>query len=259
MHNAPTKASAFCINNVISAISMTDMAIRLKGAREKAGYTSARLAAQAMGLPVATYIQHENGTRGYPASKAEKYANFGDYPLGIRRLTLLDSHLYMRYMTLKAWRLIAIFAVSACLLLATTVTYGLWAYGNNLDAFLDAAPICYADHRKYDSIAAANAIGRLDFISFLLTAGGILFAIFAFVGFWVVRREVVDEASRVASNEARKVAQRYYNNDENRGGTNGGDKSKEGRYKKGSSSTARRDTSEVPTAGAVEETGAEDV
>ena len=184
---------------------------------------------------------------------------FGDYPLGIRRLTLLDSHLYMRYMTLKAWRLIAIFAVSACLLLATTVTYGLWAYGNNLDAFLDAAPICYADHRKYDSIAAANAIGRLDFISFLLTAGGILFAIFAFVGFWVVRREVVDEASRVASNEARKVAQRYYNNDENRGGTNGGDKSKEGRYKKGSSSTARRDTSEVPTAGAVEETGAEDV
>lgn len=29
-----------------------------------------------MGVPVATYIQHENGTRGFPATKAARYARF---------------------------------------------------------------------------------------------------------------------------------------------------------------------------------------
>lgn len=42
----------------------------------KAGYSSAKAAAEAMGVPVATYIQHENGVRGYPASRAERYARF---------------------------------------------------------------------------------------------------------------------------------------------------------------------------------------
>ena len=49
---------------------------RLKQARAKAGYSSAKAAAEAMGIPVATYIQHENGSRGFPASRAERYAKF---------------------------------------------------------------------------------------------------------------------------------------------------------------------------------------
>lgn len=49
---------------------------RLKRAREKSGYSSAKAAAEAMGVPVATYIQHENGSRGFPASRAERYAKF---------------------------------------------------------------------------------------------------------------------------------------------------------------------------------------
>ena len=49
---------------------------RLKQARKKAGYTSAQMAAEAMGISPATYAQHENGLRGYPAAKAERYAKF---------------------------------------------------------------------------------------------------------------------------------------------------------------------------------------
>jgi SOS-response transcriptional repressor LexA len=49
---------------------------RLKEARERAGYTSASSAAEAMGVPVPTYIQHENGSRGFPADRAQRYGRF---------------------------------------------------------------------------------------------------------------------------------------------------------------------------------------
>lgn len=49
---------------------------RLKAAREAAGYETAKQAAEAMGVSVATYVQHENGTRGFPAPRADRYARF---------------------------------------------------------------------------------------------------------------------------------------------------------------------------------------
>jgi len=49
---------------------------RLKHARERAGYASAKGAAEAMGVATATYIQHENGIRGIPADRAQRYARF---------------------------------------------------------------------------------------------------------------------------------------------------------------------------------------
>lgn len=49
---------------------------RLRAAREAAGYDTAKAAAEAMGASVATYLQHENGTRGYPAPRAQRYARF---------------------------------------------------------------------------------------------------------------------------------------------------------------------------------------
>jgi phage repressor protein C with HTH and peptisase S24 domain len=55
---------------------MSDASERLKRARIKSGYDSAKGAAEAMGVSVPTYIQHENGTRGFPASKADRYARF---------------------------------------------------------------------------------------------------------------------------------------------------------------------------------------
>lgn len=76
MHNASHNASAFCINSAVNAFFMSDSAKRLKDIREKRGFSSAKGAAEAMGVSVATYIQHESGVRGYPAAKAERYAKF---------------------------------------------------------------------------------------------------------------------------------------------------------------------------------------
>lgn len=53
---------------------MTDPAERLRIARLRAGYETAKDAAEAMGFAVSTYLAHENGSRGYPAKKAEIYA-----------------------------------------------------------------------------------------------------------------------------------------------------------------------------------------
>lgn len=49
---------------------------RLKTARLRAGHETAKGAAMAMGAIVSTYIQHENGSRGYPSSTAARYAKF---------------------------------------------------------------------------------------------------------------------------------------------------------------------------------------
>jgi len=40
---------------------MMNAAERLRSARIKAGFETAKAAAEAMGVPPATYIQHENG------------------------------------------------------------------------------------------------------------------------------------------------------------------------------------------------------
>lgn len=53
---------------------MTDPAERLRIARLRAGFSTAKEAAEAMGFPVSTYLAHENGSRGYPAKKAYTYA-----------------------------------------------------------------------------------------------------------------------------------------------------------------------------------------
>lgn len=55
---------------------MTTAAERLRAAREAAGYETAKSAAEALGASVATYLQQENGTRGFPASRAQRYARF---------------------------------------------------------------------------------------------------------------------------------------------------------------------------------------
>lgn len=55
---------------------METPADRLKAARIKAGYATAKSAAEAMGVTVSTYIQHESGVRGFPAGRAARYAKF---------------------------------------------------------------------------------------------------------------------------------------------------------------------------------------
>lgn len=53
---------------------MSTPAERLRIARLRAGYSSAKEAAEALGFKVSTYLGHENGSRGYPAPKAYTYA-----------------------------------------------------------------------------------------------------------------------------------------------------------------------------------------
>jgi hypothetical protein len=49
---------------------------RLKAHRRDAGYRSARAAAFAIGVPVSTYIQHENGRRAVTTDQFERYEIF---------------------------------------------------------------------------------------------------------------------------------------------------------------------------------------
>jgi transcriptional regulator with XRE-family HTH domain len=53
---------------------MSDPAERLRIARLRAGFTTGKEAAEALGIPVATYLGHENGSRGITPKKAELYA-----------------------------------------------------------------------------------------------------------------------------------------------------------------------------------------
>lgn len=112
-------------------------------------------------------------------------------------------------MSLKAWRLLALLALAACVSLTAAVVWVGLAYGSNLRKITEGAQVCLAGSRAYDSVAAAQMIGRLDLVSFLLTIGGLMLAVFALMGFWMIRREALDKAGRVAREEARRVAQQY--------------------------------------------------
>lgn len=76
MHDASQESKCLLHHTLHYSPLMGGASGRLKNARERAGYQSAKAAAEAMGIPVATYIQHENGVRGYPVDKAQKYARF---------------------------------------------------------------------------------------------------------------------------------------------------------------------------------------
>jgi transcriptional regulator with XRE-family HTH domain len=74
MQNASRERKHLLHNDIHYARHMTDAAERLRIARLRAGFTTAKEAAEAMGFPVSTYLAHENGSRGYPVGKAATYA-----------------------------------------------------------------------------------------------------------------------------------------------------------------------------------------
>lgn len=74
MHNASRSAIPHLRNGMHYAWHMPDAAERLRIARLRAGFETGKEAAEAMGFPVSTYLAHENGSRGFPASKAATYA-----------------------------------------------------------------------------------------------------------------------------------------------------------------------------------------
>ena len=74
MHNALQDCKRLLHNKPRYIFGMSDPAERLRIARLRAGYATAKDAADALGFPVSTYLGHENGSRGYPAKKAFTYA-----------------------------------------------------------------------------------------------------------------------------------------------------------------------------------------
>lgn len=74
MHYASHDCKHLLHNGMHYADHMSDPAERLRIARLRAGYSTAKEAAEALGLPVSTYLAHENGSRGYPAKRAFTYA-----------------------------------------------------------------------------------------------------------------------------------------------------------------------------------------
>lgn len=74
MHYALSERKRLLHNGAAYDRFMSDPAERLRIARLRAGYETGKDAAEALGLPVSTYLSHENGSRGYPAKKAAVYA-----------------------------------------------------------------------------------------------------------------------------------------------------------------------------------------
>ena len=74
MQNASRDCKRLLHNGVNYRRAMSDPASRLRVARLRAGFETAKEAAEALGFPVSTYLAHENGSRGYPAKKAFTYA-----------------------------------------------------------------------------------------------------------------------------------------------------------------------------------------
>ena len=74
MHNALLNVKRLLRYELDYSNYMSDPADRLRIARMRAGFQTAKEAAESMGLPVSTYIGHENGSRGYPAKRAATFA-----------------------------------------------------------------------------------------------------------------------------------------------------------------------------------------
>lgn len=74
MHNASEEVKRLLRYGSHYALCMNNPNQRLKRAREAAGFQTAKAAAESMGVPVSTYIGHENGHRGFPAARAPQYA-----------------------------------------------------------------------------------------------------------------------------------------------------------------------------------------
>jgi len=160
----------------------------------------------------------------------------------------------------EVWKIIAILALASSVIMAAVGIYVVLAFKANIDVVAHGAPICLAGMRDYDSIAAAQAIGRLDLVSFLLTTGGILLGLFSLIGFWIIRREAMEEARDAALEEVRRVMQ-MVGLDENGGRTyisSGANPAKRARAKPRKRAPQPKRPEDISTAGAVRERPGED-
>lgn len=74
MHKALRDGKRLLHTEVNYYAGMNDPAARLRIARLRAGYSTGKEAAEALGIPIGTYLGHENGSRGISAARAAQYA-----------------------------------------------------------------------------------------------------------------------------------------------------------------------------------------
>jgi hypothetical protein len=154
------------------------------------------------------------------------------------------------------WKTLALISLTVSTVVALVLIYGFFAFRDNLHAIVSGGPVCWdAKSRAFDSIAAAQMIGRLDLVTMLLTFGAVGLAVFSFIGWWMIRREARDEAREVAAEEVRKVAQHYFE-EQDRSKPRGGDE--KGGQVSYIDQTPTFSVKDVNVTGAVEDSGGDD-
>lgn len=92
-----------------------------------------------------------------------------------------------------------------------TLIWVAYVFGDNLAAIDAAGTVLFSGNSAdFDSIQAAQMMGRLDMVALLLAMLGIIFALAGLFGFWIFRREAIHEARTVAEDVARKTANEFY-------------------------------------------------
>lgn len=125
-------------------------------------------------------------------------------------------------MSKTSWQFIAILSISLMVLTICVIVWLGLAFWSNIKAISSSQLVCLAGRSQLDSIAAATMVGRLDVVSFALTMLGVFIAIFAVAGFWMIRRDVLDQVERIAADEARRYVQELYADKDKRDGNKGG-------------------------------------
>jgi len=74
MHFAQIECKRLLHRSALYALCMKSANERLREARIAAQFDNAADAASALNMPYGTYVSHENGHRGFPASRAPQYA-----------------------------------------------------------------------------------------------------------------------------------------------------------------------------------------
>ena len=108
------------------------------------------------------------------------------------------------------FQILKVFMTGAFLAVGVLITLGViylaytagqfssWIMASDIQTWVQQCVPC---KQSGDILSYALQLGRLDFISFGLTVLGILLAVFAFTGLWIIRREALEMAKETAQKE----------------------------------------------------------
>lgn len=101
--------------------------------------------------------------------------------------------------------------VFATLNIVSTIVVCYFLFAQN-KTFFELQKISQSDTvAKFDSIATAGMMGRLDLIAVSLAIIGVVFAVLAIGGFWIFRHEAVSAANATAEQMTPGIVTQYMN------------------------------------------------